>query len=276
ALDENSEGEETEEDIDVATEETVDVETATINAKTLENKTEDELVENMETVDLNADDKESTPIQVHHTPLLRPDQVAEEKKSGLGDTNDDSFENTPHPNDGVNFTFSNKRLCERWLDNLFMVLYEDLRIYTFWKTEAAHYRAQLMPYRKTGAEWELLGDLALRLWHEEDAKEAYQQCLDHKFSAKSWMKLLEIYVSESNVQRALLAAVKLTVYHERWYHEIVYPSEIARSLNVLVRREGLSKMQNILTSMNLPRSVQLLMARYFNYAELFKVEGSEF
>ncbi|CAO3701520.1 unnamed protein product [Rhizopus stolonifer] len=290
ALGEKSEEKETEENIDVTTEETVDVETATINAETtttnaetttinaetLENKTEDELAENMETVDLNADDKESTPIQVHHTPLLRPDQVAEEEKSGLGDTDDDSFESTPHPNDGVNFTFSNKRLCERWLDNLFMVLYEDLRIYTFWKTEAAHYRAQLMPYRKTGAEWELLGDLALRLWHEEDAKEAYQQCLDHKFSAKSWMKLLEIYVSESNVQRALLAAVKLTVYHERWYHEIVYPSEIARSLNVLVRREGLSKMQNILTSMNLPRSVQLLMARYFNYAELFKVEGSEF
>lgn len=78
-----------------------------------------------------------------------------------------------------------------------------------------------MPYRKTGTEWELLGDLALRLWHESEAREAYEQCLDHKFSAKAWMKLLEIYVTEGNVQRALLAAVKLTVYHERWYHEIV-------------------------------------------------------
>lgn len=47
-----------------------------------------------------------------------------------------------------------------------MVLYEDLRVYTFWRTEAAHYRSQQMPYRKTGTEWELLGDLALRLWHE--------------------------------------------------------------------------------------------------------------
>ena len=35
------------------------------------------------------------------------------------------------------------------------------------------------------------------------------------------MKLLEIYAKEGNVQKALLAAVKLTVYHERWYHEIV-------------------------------------------------------
>lgn len=70
----------------------------------------------------------------------------------------------------VTFSFGNKRLCERWLDNLFMVLYEDLRVYTFWRTEYAHYCAQKIAYRKTGAEWELLGDLGLRLWHEVTKK----------------------------------------------------------------------------------------------------------
>ncbi|KAI9341620.1 Chs5p-Arf1p-binding proteins-domain-containing protein [Pilaira anomala] len=175
----------------------------------------------------------------------------------------------------VSFSFGNKRLCERWLDNLFMVLYEDLRVYTFWRTEAAHYRAQKIAYRKTGTEWELLGDLGLRLWHEKEAKEAYELCLDYKFSAKAWMKLLEIYAKEGNTQKALLAAVKLTVYHERWYHEIVYPTEIACNLNSLIRKVGLSKMQNILTSMNLPKSVQKLMTRYFDYGELFQVEGYE-
>ncbi|KAG0193468.1 hypothetical protein DFQ28_005072 [Apophysomyces sp. BC1034] len=157
-----------------------------------------------------------------------------------------------------------------------MVLYEDLRVYTFWRTEASHYRTQQMPYRKTGTEWELLGDLALRLWHENEAKEAFEQCLDHKFSAKAWMKLLEIYAKEGNVQKALLAAVKLTVYHERWYHEIVYPTEIACNLNKLIRKEGLAKMRNILTSMNLPQPVQNLMTRYFDYGKLFEVEGYEF
>ncbi|GAA5796497.1 hypothetical protein HPULCUR_001869 [Helicostylum pulchrum] len=175
----------------------------------------------------------------------------------------------------VSFSFGNKRLCERWLDNLFMVLYEDLRVYTFWRTEAAHYRAQKIAYRKTGTEWELLGDLGLRLWHESEAKEAFELCLDHKFSAKAWMKLLEIYAKEGNTQKALLAAVKLTVYHERWYHEIVYPTEIACNLNSLIRRVGLAKMQNILTSMNLPKPVQKLMTRYFDYGELFQVEGYE-
>ncbi|KAI8353278.1 Chs5p-Arf1p-binding proteins-domain-containing protein [Choanephora cucurbitarum] len=238
-----------------------------------EKKETEEVAEQMENIDLNAEDS-ATAVKVEHTPLERPVQAAEDNSKS--DAKDEQPMTTPNPSDGVNFSFSNKRLCERWLDNLFMVLYEDLRIYTFWRTESAHYRAQQLPYRKTGAEWELLGDLALRLWHEYEAKEAYEQCLDHKFSAKAWMKLLEIYVNEGNVQRALLAAVKLTVYHERWYHEIVYPSEIARHLNVLVRREGLFKMQNMLTSMNLPRPVQKLMTRYFDYAEVFKVEGYEF
>ncbi|CAO3639074.1 unnamed protein product [Mucor hiemalis] len=234
------------------------------------------LADQMDNVDLNEENEGTLPVEVHHTPLVRPEQVAEDKSKTENADASAVPESTPHPSDGVNFSFSNKRLCERWLDNLFMVLYEDLRIYTFWRTEAAHYRTQQMPYRKTGTEWELLGDLALRLWHEVDAREAYEQCLDHKFSAKAWMKLLEIYVTESNVQRALLAALKLTVYHERWYHEIVYPSEIARNLNILIRREGLSKMQNMLTSMNLPRPVQQLMTQYFDFAELFKVEGYEF
>ncbi|GAA5806493.1 hypothetical protein HPULCUR_012027 [Helicostylum pulchrum] len=242
-------------------------------------KETDELNDQMNSVDLNDDDDNdegTAPVEVHHTPLVRPEQVAEDKSKSENTGVKAEEENTPNPSDGVNFSFNNKRLCERWLDNLFMVLYEDLRIYTFWRTESAHYRAQQMPYRKTGTEWELLGDLALRLWHDNEAREAYEQCLDHKFSAKAWMKLLEIYVTESNVQRALLAAVKLTVYHERWYHEIVYPSEIARNLNILIRREGLSKMQNMLTSMNLPRPVQILMTQYFDFAELFKVEGYEF
>ncbi|KAI9244116.1 Chs5p-Arf1p-binding proteins-domain-containing protein [Phascolomyces articulosus] len=232
-----------------------------------DNTNKEEIVEKMENVDLNEESEASDLPKMDEHSLERPQQAAEESKDG----------NEPAASaQDSSFSFGNKRLCERWLDNLFMVLYEDLRVYTFWRTEAAHYRSQQMPYRKTGTEWELLGDLALRLWHENEARESYELCLDHKFSAKAWMKLLEIYAKEGNVQKALLAAVKLTVYHERWYHEIVYPTEIACNLNKLIRKEGLSKMQNILTSMNLPRPVQSLITRYFDYGELFKVEGYEF
>jgi hypothetical protein len=154
-------------------------------------------------------------------------------------------------------TFSNKRLCERWLDNLFMVLYEvslpvsatsvnrvesdchaslqDLRVYTIWRAEISHFKTQHMSYRKTGTEvssceapfcsdgcpqisspqWEILGELAHRLHHKEEAKDAFQRCLDSKFSAKAWMKLLEFYADENDLERTLNAAIRLTTYQHR-------------------------------------------------------------
>ena len=54
------------------------------------------------------------PAVVHDT-LERPIQAAADNSSGPEDA-------PPVPTDP--FSFSNKRLCERWLDNLFMVLYE--------------------------------------------------------------------------------------------------------------------------------------------------------
>jgi hypothetical protein len=101
---------------------------------------------------LNGDVKEENESAIPEASVEKPKQVAEDDEQ--------------QQENEVTFTFGNKRLCERWLDNLFMVLYEDLRVYTFWRTEAAHYRAQKTAYRKTGTEWELLGDLALRLWKE--------------------------------------------------------------------------------------------------------------
>jgi hypothetical protein len=59
--------------------------------------------------------------------------------------------------------FQSKRLCERWLDNLFMVLYEDLRVYTLWRAEWEHFAKQQLAFHKQNNEWEMLGELALRL-----------------------------------------------------------------------------------------------------------------
>ncbi|KAA1138224.1 hypothetical protein PGTUg99_021515 [Puccinia graminis f. sp. tritici] len=173
-------------------------------------------------------------------------------------------------------TFMNKRLCERWLDNLFMVLYEDLRVYTIWRAEVAHFKAQHMPYRKTGTEWEILGDLAFRLHHKEEAKDAFQRCLEAKFSAKAWMKLLEFYTDEGDVQRSLNAAIRLSTYQHRWYMEMSFPTAVAHQLYKLMRQEGVAKISYSLVSMNLPQPiVKTCMQGYFNYAQVFRIEGSD-
>lgn len=157
-------------------------------------------------------------------------------------------------NGGSTSAFNNKRLCERWLDNLFMVLYEDLRVYTIWRAEVAHFKAQHLPYRKTGTEWEILGELAQRLHHREEAKDAFQRALDAKFSAKAWLKLLEFYADEGDVQRSLNAAIRLSAYQHRWYMESAYPTAVAHQLFKLIRKDGLAKISYSLVSVSAPRA----------------------
>lgn len=116
--------------------------------------------------------------------------------------------------------FRNKRLCERWLDNLFMVLYEDLRIYTIWRTEMAQFRQQAMEYKKSATEWEILGELAERLHHFDEAIEAYQNCLVIRFSPKAMRGLLKVYEKTNDTRNTLGALIRLIAWQYRWYSEV--------------------------------------------------------
>ena len=71
--------------------------------------------------------------------------------------------------------------------------------------------------RDKGADrkWEILGELAVRLHHKEEAKDAFQRCIEAKFSAKAYARLLETYAAEGDLPRSLDVAVRLTVYHHR-------------------------------------------------------------
>jgi tetratricopeptide (TPR) repeat protein len=163
--------------------------------------------------------------------------------------------------DDEELSFSNKRLCERWLDNMFMCLYEvslalhttvpvsfpiqDLRIWTIFRAEVAHFKNRHQQYRKTGTEWEILGDLGTRLLHKEEAKEAYQRCLEARFSPKAWLRLLEIYADEGDLQKTLNAAIRLTAYQHRWYMEMaVGPSSTLFVVNAVFHADARSLVSN--------------------------------
>ncbi|KAG8984742.1 hypothetical protein FRB90_005133 [Tulasnella sp. 427] len=198
----------------------------------------------------------------------------EEPEDNGGRTSPRPGDNKLPSSDG--FSFSNKRLCERWLDNLFMVLYEDLRIWTIFRAEVAHYKTQHVAYRKTGTEWEILGELGLRLHHKEEAKEAFLRSLEQKFSAKAWMKLLEMFAEENDLQRSLNAAIRLTAYQHRWYQESSYPTAIAHHLYKLGRIHGHAKISYTILSMGLPEGLLNMMQGYLNYGKMFKVEGYDY
>lgn len=164
--------------------------------------------------------------------IERPEQTmaSEVVKSGNEDVGDTqhAFTATPlltvpeqhDPSHSAYTQFRNKRLCERWLDNLFMVLYEDLRIYTIWRTEMAQFRQQAMEYKKSATEWEILGELAERLHHFDEAIEAYQNCLATRFSPKAMRGLLKVYEKTNDTRGMLGALIRLIAWQYRWYSEV--------------------------------------------------------
>lgn len=136
-------------------------------------------------------------------------------KSGNDDDSSDSA------NANTKYTqFHNKRLCERWLDNLFMVLYEDLRIYTIWRTDMARAQSESSDYRKSAEEWEILGELAERLHHFPEAVEAFQACLRVKFSPKAMKGVLKLYETQGRSGDMLQALIRLIAWQYRWYSEV--------------------------------------------------------
>ncbi|KAI0277989.1 Chs5p-Arf1p-binding proteins-domain-containing protein [Russula aff. rugulosa BPL654] len=224
-------------------------------------------------------EKATTPAKLNGLENTNGDPAVEglqqPAQAAAGDSDGDSKDATPTGQES--FSFSNKRLCERWLDNLFMVLYEDLRVWTIFRAEVAHFKTQHVAYRKTGLEWEILGDLGLRLHHKEEAKEAFQRALDTpRYSIKPWAKLLDMYAEEGDLTRTLQVAIRVAAYQHGEYSELAYPTQIARLLYKLEQVHGHAKIWNTLLSMGLPEPILHIMQRYLQYGQRFKVEGSDF
>lgn len=103
-----------------------------------------------------------------------------------------------------------------------MVLYEDLRIYTIWRSEVAQSRHQSIDYKKTATEWEILGELAERLHHFDEAIDAYRQCLSIRFSPKAMRGVLKLYEKQGDTRGMLNALIRLVAWQYRWYSEVSF------------------------------------------------------
>ena len=103
-----------------------------------------------------------------------------------------------------------------------MVLYEDLRIYTIWRTDMARAKSEEFTgeYRKSAEEWEILGELADRLHHFPEAVEAYQSCLRVRFSPKAMTGVMRMYEGQGRTGEVLQAVIRLIAWQYRWYSEV--------------------------------------------------------
>ncbi|MCJ1402555.1 hypothetical protein MMC11_005775 [Xylographa trunciseda] len=200
--------------------------------------------------------------------------------------NPDLINNVIQPDPShTNYThFQHKRLCERWLDNLFMVLYEDLRIYTIWRTDMARAKASNEPsssspstsstiYSKSAEEWEILGELAERLHHFPEAIEAYQSCLRIRFSPKAMRAVVKMWEEDKKTENVLQGMIRLIAWQYRWYSE--FSPELLRSIRKLIEEEGAVKVRSIVQATSLPQPVLDLTHRYVELCATFRSNGSD-
>ncbi|KAI5795423.1 Chs5p-Arf1p-binding proteins-domain-containing protein [Peziza echinospora] len=167
----------------------------------------------------------------------------------------------------------NKRLCERWLDNLFMLLYEDLRVYTIWRADLAQYKQKSIVYRKSATEWEILGELAQRLHHEEEAVEAFTSCLSTRFSARALKGILAFQEKQKDNRATLNSIIKLTAWNYRWYSE--FSPTLLCTVRKLIEDEGAVKVRSIVQSTSLPQPVLDLTHHYVTLLAAFRSNGSD-
>ncbi|KAI1867860.1 uncharacterized protein JN550_006667 [Neoarthrinium moseri] len=168
---------------------------------------------------------------------------------------------------------NNKRLCERWLDSLFMVLYEDLRVYTIWRTQMAQYRAQSMQYKKSAEEWEILGSLAERLQHHDEAVEAYRACLAARFSPKALSGILRVFEKQKETRETIASVIRLVAWQYRWYSE--FSPELLYTIRTLIEDEGAVKVRSIIQATSLNQSVLDLTHHYAALCHTFRSSGTD-
>lgn len=133
-------------------------------------------------------------------------------------------------------------------------------------------------------EWEILGELGLRLHHKEDAKECFQRTLDTtRYRTKGWNYLMDMYSEEGDIQRTCQTAVRCAVYAWADYTEMLvrfsfcwrlkrvlmilglkYPSATCRAFFRLGRIHGHSKVSFTMISMGFPPPILKLLVRSYS------------
>lgn len=154
-----------------------------------------------------------------------------------------------------------------------MVLYEDLRVYTIWRTQMAQYRAQSMQYKKSAEEWEILGSLAERLQHTDEAVEAYRGCLMQRFSPKALTGILRVHEKQKNTRETVAATIRLVTWQYRWYSE--FSPELLHTIRTLIEEEGAVKVRSIIQATSLPQNVLDLTHYYAALCATFRSGGTD-
>ncbi|KAH3900668.1 Chs6p SCDLUD_003666 [Saccharomycodes ludwigii] len=123
----------------------------------------------------------------------------------------------------------NKRICEEWLEQLFIDLYEDYKIVLEYQRQEKE--EQESNKARTGIEWELLGLTLLRTHYYEDALVCLRTSMEERFDPFAAQDLIDLYllIYTDNVRKItedkfLGVLIKLLSYESRFYNYLQIPT----------------------------------------------------
>ncbi|SCU83159.1 LADA_0C09890g1_1 [Lachancea dasiensis] len=159
--------------------------------------------------------------------------------------------------------FKAKRLCEKWLDHLFLELYEDLKI----TCDNESHRGE----KFSGLEWEILGLTHLRTWNWQDAVACLRTSVMARFDLVSAEKLLDLSINYQPAVSKLLSSevilpllVEKISYESRFYNYLQLPN--LRILAHLCALLGVENVRNHIYALPFAqRGIIALMDKLLSY-----------
>eukprot|EP01134_Creolimax_fragrantissima_P003539 CFRG3539T1 len=183
----------------------------------------------METTTSLVNEKESIPLQPVSTSvdggLATPSNPVTFRTR---DSISDAFLDTP--------IAGGKRLLERWLDQLFTALYQDLMCNVLWKAQEQNTNSQ---QSHTVGDYLRYGVLTKRLHHKDDAIQAFQKCTQTGFCLRGLLQTLDTYSFDGFVEETLSTVDIICRFYDD-HKQLMVPHMVEGAVFRLISKHGLS------------------------------------
>lgn len=163
-------------------------------------------------------------------------------------------------------------MCEGWLDELFMILYEEIKIWYISMAEMQAFKGRGLSYSKNAREWEIIGGLAFRLGFIEYSIDAYQNSLEQNFSHSVARALAKIYQQEDRLMHLLVLVAKIFEFFDEHYKDPILQPEADWTIE-MIGKWGIEAVRRAVGSLAMGPEGTSAFARIFCFGSGRKLEG---
>eukprot|EP00124_Ichthyophonus_hoferi_P004051 Ihof_evm1s403 gene=Ihof_evmTU1s403 len=126
-----------------------------------------------------------------------------------------SLDDTPSEDKDKETVAGGKRLLERWLDQLFTALYQDLMCSVIWNAQESHARKNNIAVFHTVGDHLRYGIVTERLNRKDEALLAYQQCTEQAFCLRGLLAILDIYSRDGFVEETMVTLDSIHNFYDK-------------------------------------------------------------